>query len=80
MYDDLTLSEARLLARYEETMEAREDAITDRALDLLAKGERLDRGGRYMECPGCDLWVHHSDTISHVKDCDALRTLAEEGA
>lgn len=48
------------------------DHLTDAALDLL----RLD--GRYAECPGCGLLVHHSDRIAHAgpQGCPELRSLA----
>lgn len=60
--------------------EERDDAITDVARDMLAKGERLDRDGRYRECPSCDLWVHHTDLTTHVLECEPLRAKAAEVA
>jgi len=53
-----------------------DDEILALAQDRIGEGDwprEYDR--KYVECPGCALLVHHSETGDHPKRCRALRDL-----
>ena len=52
-----------------------EDEVTSIAADLL-DAPVTDAGEFYIQCPGCALNVHHTDTSQHARECPPLRALA----
>jgi hypothetical protein len=47
------------------------------ARELLAVAPRpAAYGGHYLECPGCDLLVHHADAADHASRCASLKDQA----
>ena len=53
-----------------------DDEILADASERLGAAEKpREYGGHYLECPGCDRLVHHSDASDHPARCQALRDL-----
>jgi hypothetical protein len=54
-----------------------DDEVLDFARELLGAAETpREYDGKYHDCPGCALLVHHSDVSDHPTRCQALRDLA----
>lgn len=52
-----------------------EEILADASERLGAAEWPPEYDGLYVECPGCALLVHHSDTSDHPERCRALRDL-----
>lgn len=51
-----------------------EDEVLALASEILGAAERpREYDGKYLDCPGCGLLVHHSDASDHPQRCRALR-------